>query len=114
MTKNQYTHCVVYRMGGTDNFTWHRSLAMTKERAMEIAKDDSRLAYAMNYKQSLLIGLPEDAKSAAEPTPDEIADELGDQWEKEDNAKEAALSALKDAEEERLVTIYDMLSRSKW
>ena len=35
-SSNQNLWCVVYRMGGTDNFTWHRSVAMPKEQAVDV------------------------------------------------------------------------------
>jgi hypothetical protein len=56
------THCVVYRTGGTDNFKWHRTVAATKNGAMEMKSNVERMGYfAMitNYNQSLAIGLPE-------------------------------------------------------
>lgn len=60
--RGQPDHCVVFRKGGTDNFTWHRSLAMTKVAAVTTAatcREMGYAAYVTNYAQSLSIGLPE-------------------------------------------------------
>jgi hypothetical protein len=54
---------VTYRMGGTERFTWRRSLAYaTKEEAVNSANEElrlGRLAYAVPYDLSMSIGLPE-------------------------------------------------------
>jgi hypothetical protein len=54
--------CVVYRRGGSANFTWHRTLAMPKSEAQQACADTARMGYkamVVNYAQSLAIGLPE-------------------------------------------------------
>lgn len=54
--------CVVYRRGGTDNFTWHRSDAMPAAQAAELRGEVARMGYkamVVNYVQSMAIGLPE-------------------------------------------------------
>ena len=61
-SSNQNLWCVVYRMGGTDNFTWHRSVAMPKEQAVDVCaltKRGGRAAMVVTYAQSMAIGLPE-------------------------------------------------------
>jgi len=58
--KNLY--CVVYRTGGTDNFRWHRTLAMTlaeAQQAREEVERGGRKAMVVNYAQSMTIGLPD-------------------------------------------------------
>lgn len=62
-----HTHCVVYRTGGTDNFKWHRSLAMSMEQAQKATEDTRRMGYAAiltPYVESVATGLPQtyDAK----------------------------------------------------
>ena len=59
-TKN--TFCVVYRVGGTDNFQWRRTLGMTKDEAVKAKADTERMGYramVVNYAESMAIGLPE-------------------------------------------------------
>ena len=54
--------CVVYRVGGTDNFRWQRTLAMTEAEAVEAKRDierGGRRAMVARYSQSVAIGLPE-------------------------------------------------------
>ena len=54
--------CLVYRTGGTDNFKWHRSSAMSKKVAVEAKKNNERMGYKtliVGYKHSVSIGLPE-------------------------------------------------------
>ncbi len=62
-TKNPFTHCIVYRHGNRENFKWHRSFPNIKEECLDIVnsmnKEFYNLAYCVNYKQSLNIGLPE-------------------------------------------------------
>jgi len=45
-------YCVVYRMGGTDNFTWHRTSTGTKLYAEGLLSDirrGGRVGYVVNY-----------------------------------------------------------------
>ena len=55
--------CVVYRTGGTDRFTWHRTLAVSdKEQAMEQKRAVERQGYhcfVEDFRRSMTIGLPE-------------------------------------------------------
>ena len=56
------SHCVVYRTGGTENFTWHRSVAMTAGEARQVQRDLARMGYRSHiehYARSVAIGLPE-------------------------------------------------------
>ena len=56
------SHCVVYRTGGTVNFQWHRSLAMSRSEAEASAEAQRRMgreARTEDYQRSLAIGLPE-------------------------------------------------------
>lgn len=56
------TFCVVYRVGGTTNFQWKRSLGMSKSEAIEAKASTERMGYkamVVNYALSLAIGLPE-------------------------------------------------------
>ena len=62
MSSKPNSHCVVYRTGGTENFGWHRSLAMSREEAQKARDVSERMGYAAhveNYERSLAIGLPE-------------------------------------------------------
>jgi hypothetical protein len=55
-------YCVVYRTGGTVNFKWHRTLAMTKDEVAEAHKSVEQMGYCChieNFFASLAIGLPE-------------------------------------------------------
>mgnify|MGYP001607777856 CR=1 FL=1 len=50
------THCVVYRTGGTEKFTWHRSIAMTADTAIQAQRDMAHMGYRSHielYKRSL-------------------------------------------------------------
>ena len=54
--------CVVYRRGGSNNFTWHRSLAMTMAEALTSSEGTNRmgyLAHVEDYDRSVRLGLPE-------------------------------------------------------
>lgn len=54
--------CVVYRRGGTDNATWHRSVAVCRLYADQISRDLTRMGFVNhveNYAHSIAIGLPE-------------------------------------------------------
>lgn len=54
--------CVVYRTGGTDNFKWVRTLAMSKNEANACKVSTEKMGYramVANYAQSIAIGLPE-------------------------------------------------------
>lgn len=54
--------CIVYRRGGSENFTWHRSIAMTRSEAIDAQAATEKMGYRcyiVNYNQSLAIGLPE-------------------------------------------------------
>ena len=54
--------CVVYRVGGTENFQWRRSLAMSRAEAEKAREETARMGYKtllVNYHQSVTIGLPE-------------------------------------------------------
>lgn len=56
------TFCVVYRKGGRENFTWHRSEPMSKSAANEVVVGTRRMGYhamVVDYERSLSIGLPE-------------------------------------------------------
>lgn len=56
------THCIVYRTGGTDNFIWHRSLAMSREDANKAAHETQKMGYpalVVDYALSVSLGLPE-------------------------------------------------------
>ena len=56
------THCVIYRTGGTENFIWHRSVAMTSDEAIQVQRDLSQMGYRSHierYQRSLAAGLPE-------------------------------------------------------
>jgi hypothetical protein len=57
------TFCVIYRMGGTDYFTWHRSLAFATREAAFLACANVQhmgyLAHVEDYARSMAIGLPE-------------------------------------------------------
>ena len=59
---NQQLRCVVYRTGGTDNFTWHRSVAMTPDEAIQVQRDMELMGYRSHiehYQRSLAVGLPD-------------------------------------------------------
>ena len=60
--KQMNERCVVYRTGGTKNFTWHRSIAMTSDEAIQVQRDMARMGYRSHiehYARSVAIGLPE-------------------------------------------------------
>jgi hypothetical protein len=55
-------YCVVYRTGGTVNFKWHRSLALTKDEVQEAFEGVTLMGYVCHIEHffaSLAIGLPE-------------------------------------------------------
>jgi hypothetical protein len=55
-------YCVIYRTGGTDNFQWQRSVAMTREEADKALQDVVRMGYPAHiekYHLSMSVGLPE-------------------------------------------------------
>ena len=55
-------YALVYRTGGTDNFTWHRSLPMSRDEVEKAKAANERMGYRcmiVNYNLSLSIGLPE-------------------------------------------------------
>jgi hypothetical protein len=66
-------YCIVYRMGGTVNFTWQRSLAIGSRRAAEatatLMRNQGYTAHVEVYKHSVSIGLPE-TYDAATPLPE--------------------------------------------
>lgn len=54
--------CIVYRTGGTSNFKWHRTLAMTPDEAEQCFESVSHQGYAChieNFFSSIAVGLPE-------------------------------------------------------
>ena len=56
------THCVVYRVGGTERFFWTRSFAMSYDAAVKTKAETERMRYrAMieRYNLSVSAGLPE-------------------------------------------------------
>ena len=58
----QPLRCVVYRTGGTDNFTWRRSVAMTPDEAIHVQRDMARMGYHSHiefFARSMAVGLPE-------------------------------------------------------
>ena len=60
--RNDSSHCVIFRTGGTANFEWHRSFGMVKFAAEALAEETRKMGYesmVANYAQSLAIGLPE-------------------------------------------------------
>ena len=62
MTEAPNTHCVVYRIGGTDNFKWLHSLAMSKTEAYNMRDSMVKMGYkTLIYKWSdlMTIGMPE-------------------------------------------------------
>jgi len=59
---NANLFCVVYRVGGTANFQWKRTLGMTEAEAIECKASTERMGYramVANYAQSMAVGLPE-------------------------------------------------------
>lgn len=66
-------YCIVYRMGGTVNFTWHRTLAVESRWAAEatatLMRNQGYAAHVEVYEHSLSIGLPE-TYDAATPLPE--------------------------------------------
>jgi len=56
-----FKYCVIYRTGGTCNFTWHRSLAMPQQAAESFCADTRRMGYPALvevYALSMAVGLP--------------------------------------------------------
>jgi hypothetical protein len=54
--------CIVYRIGGSENCTWHRSLAMSKDEAIKAQAETERMGYkalVAPYRLSVELGLPE-------------------------------------------------------
>jgi hypothetical protein len=54
--------CVVYRTGGTANFVWHRTIALTPDEAQEALEEVKSMGYHAfleNFFLSLAVGLPE-------------------------------------------------------
>lgn len=61
MSIPKHLYCIVYRTGGTNNFQWHRSSAMSKADAQRAKKHNEKMGYKcylVNYAQSVNIGLP--------------------------------------------------------
>lgn len=57
-----HLYCVVYRVGGTENFAWRRSLAMPREQAEQACRDTERMGYRAlieRFDRSMAIGLPD-------------------------------------------------------
>lgn len=55
------SHCVIYRTGGTANFKWHRTIAMSLEAAINACNDTLRMGYEAqveSYPASVAVGLP--------------------------------------------------------
>ena len=56
-------YCVIYRTGGTENFKWHRTVALQDfDDAVECMRNTAHMGYVCmieNYEKSLAIGLPE-------------------------------------------------------
>jgi hypothetical protein len=55
-------YCVVYRTGGTENYQWHRSVAMSEAEARQKREETERMGYRamlVDYRLSMAIGLPE-------------------------------------------------------
>jgi hypothetical protein len=53
---------VVYRAGGTANFKWHRTLAVTRDEVHKAFDSVCRMGYTCHVEEffaSLAIGLPE-------------------------------------------------------
>lgn len=57
------TYCVIWRNGGTENFTWNRTVPYsTREEANKVCEGVRRMGYEAFveiYALSLAIGLPE-------------------------------------------------------
>lgn len=80
---NELDWCVVYRTGGTENFEWHRTLAMSREAAdgsKEAIERGGRRAMVFRYSQSVKIGLP--------------TTYAGTKWEEQEDRKREAMDAL--------------------
>jgi hypothetical protein len=57
-----FSHCIVYRTGGTTNFRWNRSLAMREDQAIRAAIETQKMGYpalVVPFRESVLIGLPD-------------------------------------------------------
>jgi hypothetical protein len=57
-------YCIIYRMGGTENFTWNRAfdIHLSRERAEAAAEVVRRMGYhtlVEDYDRSLAVGMPE-------------------------------------------------------
>jgi len=62
MSKQNETYCVVFRVGGTENFQWKRSLAMQRTEAEKALESTRRMGYEcfLNSWRNIQIGgLPE-------------------------------------------------------
>jgi len=60
--KENLLYCVVYRTGGTENFKWNHSSAMTKDEVIESLESTRKMGYKcfiQDYSRILAIGLPE-------------------------------------------------------
>ena len=62
-TTNPNLFCVVFRTGGTINYTWHRTVAFTTKAEAELVAEACRIAgyvaHVENYSMSMSVGLPE-------------------------------------------------------
>ena len=61
-TSSNNLFCVVYRTGGTANFQWRRTVAMSRAEAVQAQADTARMGYramVVNYAMSMAVGLPE-------------------------------------------------------
>lgn len=57
-------YCIIFRMGGTENFSWHRAFDThpTREQAEVAAEGVRKMGYktlVADYDLSLSVGLPE-------------------------------------------------------
>lgn len=61
-TTNSNLFCVVFRTGGTINFKWHRTIAMSRLEAEDAAQAARRMGYVAHveeFSMSMSVGLPE-------------------------------------------------------
>lgn len=61
MPKSNQSYCVVFRVGGTDNFKWHTSLGMSESDADQCLESVTRMGYTAYLKSTLDVlafGLP--------------------------------------------------------